>query len=107
MNGGAAEKRHGAYPDRGEKRGSGVCSMKIQDKRRASACPVTAASIRVEVRETLDGLVAFCESSDATFYEFEKRLLVLMMALGRLLIRLFLPARHERLDVKPFLSEGY
>ena len=32
--------------------------------------------------------------------------LVLMMALGASLIRLFLTARQERLDVQPFLKDG-
>ena len=35
-----------------------------------------------------------------------KNCLVRMAALGGCLIRLFLTARHERLDVQPFLEDG-
>jgi hypothetical protein len=80
--------------------------MRIQGKRPAAACPVTVASTKAEVRQTVEELLEFCATSDASFRRFEKRLLVLMMALGRLLIQLYLIARHRRLDLDPYLKDG-
>src|SRR5947209_5141790 len=40
------------------------------------------------------------------FWLFEKGLLVRIAVLGCCLIRLFLTARHERLDVRPYLEDG-
>ena len=84
----------------------GVCSMKVQSNPSTSVCPVTRASIRAEATAAFDEAVRVCESSDATFALFETQLFVLMATLGRCLIRLFLTARHERLDLKPFLQDG-
>jgi hypothetical protein len=80
--------------------------MEIQNKQVTSTCPDAVASIKAEVRQTVEGLLGFCETSTASFLDFEKRLSVLMMALGRLLIRLFLAARHEALDLEPYLEDG-
>ena len=49
---------------------------------------------------------AFCQTCEAPFWLFEKELLVRIAVLGCCLIRLFLTARHERLDVQPFLDDG-
>jgi hypothetical protein len=86
--------------------GSGVCSMKIQGKDKATNCPVMTASVRAEAKGTFDELTRFCESCSSSFWVFEKDLLVRIAVLGRCLIRLFLTARHERLDVQPFLEDG-
>jgi hypothetical protein len=80
--------------------------MKIQDKRPTAPCPVNVASIKAQVRQAVDELLEFCETSDDSFFHFENRLLLWMMTLGRLLIRLFLTARHERLDLEPYLEDG-
>ncbi len=80
--------------------------MKIQDKQQTASRPVTVASIKVQVRQTVEELLEFCETSADSFLGFEKRLLVCMMALGRLLIRLFLTVRHQRLDLEPYLADG-
>src|SRR5450755_322800 len=80
--------------------------MKVQSNPSTSVCPVTRASIRAEATAAFDEAVRVCESSDATFAFFETQLFVLMATLGRCLIRLFLTARHERLDFKPFLEDG-
>ncbi len=80
--------------------------MKIYDRPSETSCPVTCGSIKVQVRQSVEEVLDFCAASNDTFFDFEKRLLVLMMALGRLLIRLFLTARHERLDLEPYLEDG-
>ena len=48
----------------------------------------------------------FCETCDSPFWLFEKELFVRVAVLGCCLIRLFLTARHERLDLQPFLEDG-
>ena len=80
--------------------------MKVQSNPSTPVCPVTRASIRAEATAAFDEAVRICESGDATFALFETQLFVLMAILGRCLIRLFLTARHERLDFKPFLQDG-
>lgn len=103
---GAAEIIHGAYSNRESSQTRlEVCSMKSQNKSSAKACPVTSESVSDDAKKILDGLIEFCKSSDSTFGKFERELLVHMALLGRCLIRLFLTARHERLDVQPFLKD--
>src|SRR5947209_4179381 len=84
----------------------GVCSMKIQRKHSSPPCPVTRASVRVEAKTAFDALARFCETCDAPFWRFEKDLLVRVAVLGACLIRLFLTARYERLDLAPFSAGG-
>src|SRR4029453_4784020 len=85
--------------------GSGVCSMKIQPKRPSTSCPVTSAMVRAEAKAAFDDIARLCETCDSAFWLFEKNLLVRMAVLGVCLMRLFLTARDERLDVKPFLED--
>jgi len=80
--------------------------MKIQRKRSPTTCPVTSASVRADAQAAFDDLTRVCETSTSSFWVFEKDLLVRMAVLGACLIRLFLTARHERLDVQPFLEDG-
>jgi hypothetical protein len=80
--------------------------MKVQDKQPTACCPVAVASIKDQTRQTVEDLLVFSESSELSFFDFEKRLLVLMMTVGRLLIQLYLTARHNRLDLEPFLADG-
>jgi hypothetical protein len=80
--------------------------MKIQRKRKGTSCPVTSASVRAEAKAAFDDLTRVCETCASPFWLFEKDLLVRMAVLGGCLIRLFLTARHERLDVQPFLEDG-
>jgi hypothetical protein len=80
--------------------------MKIQDKQPTASCPVDAASIKAELGQAIDELAAFCETSEDSFLAFEKRLLVGMMGVGCLLIRLFLAARHQRLNLEPYGRDG-
>lgn len=84
----------------------GVCSMKIQGKPTTSVCPVTHASVRADAKAGLEDLLRFCEACEAPFWTFEKELLLRLAVVGGCLIRLFLTARYERLDLQPFLKDG-
>jgi hypothetical protein len=80
--------------------------MRIQRKRSATNCPVTSASVRAEAKAAFDDLTQVCETCASPFWLFEKGLMARMAVLGACLIRLFLTARHERLDVQPFVGDG-
>lgn len=77
------------------------------DKSKAAsvACPEASAA-RDAAKATCDGLLDFCQASALPFAKFERELLVRLATLGCCLLRLFLAARHERLDVEPFLRDG-
>src|SRR5437660_7100310 len=79
-----------------------MCS---QPNQAANDCPVTRASVAAEAKAAFDHLVAYCETCDSPFWLFEKGLLVRVAVLGCCLIRLFLTARHERLDCQPYLQD--
>jgi hypothetical protein len=82
--------------------------MKGKDKRPAQPCPVTAAALAEQARQTLEKLLAYCLRCERPFADFEMRLFVLVAVLGRLLVRLFLAARHEGLELEPYLhDDGY
>ena len=80
--------------------------MKIKDKPVTSDCPVTSDSVFDAAKKSFEDLAQFCRTSELTFADVEKELLVRLAVLGCCLIRLFLTARHERLDVQPFLKDG-
>lgn len=80
--------------------------MKRQHKRARGCCPVTVESARDDAQAAFDRVADFCQTSDGSFWQFEKKLFVFMAAMGVCLIRLFLQARQQRLDVKPFLEDG-
>lgn len=84
----------------------GVCSKKRQDSPATKCCPVTSASVRADAKVAFEELVCFCETCATPFGQFEKLLLVRIAVLGCCLIRLFLTARYERLDLQPFLEDG-
>jgi Uncharacterised protein family (UPF0236) len=79
--------------------------MKIQRKPSRPDCPPTCSAVRADAKAAFDGVADFCQTCDASFWEFEKQLLVRMAVLGAFLIRLFLTARHVRLDLQPFLAD--
>jgi hypothetical protein len=79
--------------------------MNCQGKPAVAACPVTTASTRATAQAAFDRLREYCESCDASFAVFETGLLIRIAILGASLIRLFLTARHERLDLKAFLDD--
>jgi hypothetical protein len=80
--------------------------MRSQHRRLGAFCPRTVASARAEAQAAFEKAAKFCQQSDGSFWWFEKRLFVLMAALGVCLIRLFLCARRERLDLQPLLKDG-
>jgi hypothetical protein len=80
--------------------------MKGHRKPASNDCPVTRTSVAAEAGAAFAEVCAFCERCDKPFWQFEKELLVGVALLGGCLIRLFLTARHERLDVQPYLEEG-
>jgi hypothetical protein len=80
--------------------------MKVKTKPTAANCPVTSASLSDVVFNTADDLVQYCQTSAATFGQLEVELATRLAMFGCLLTQLFLAARHERLDVKPFLEDG-
>ena len=80
--------------------------MKIQRKQTSAGCPATSSSVRADAKTAFDDLTRFCETCDAPFWMFEKDLMIRLAVLGACLVRLFLTARYERLDLQPFLKDG-
>jgi hypothetical protein len=83
--------------------------MNSHDKPSVSDCPESSEIsdlVLADGKKAFDDLVEFCRKSELLFGRFEAELLVRMAVLGRCLVRLFLSARYERLDVQPFLQDG-
>lgn len=76
--------------------------MENQHKPCKGLCPEAG---KESARQAFQDLLNFCERSEFTFWEFERQLFVLMAALGRALVRLFLTMRHQRLDLEPHLRD--
>jgi hypothetical protein len=72
----------------------------------AAPCPVTADLLALQARQRFEQLLAFCRQREYTFAKFEKCLFALLAVLGRLLVRLYLTTRHERLGLEPYLRDG-
>src|SRR5262249_27355244 len=72
----------------------------------AAPCPGTADALVTEARQRLEQMLTFCRERDYAFAKFEKCLFALLAVLGRLLVRLYLASRHERLDLEPYLQDG-
>jgi len=79
--------------------------MKVQSKPKATNCPVTSAAVRAAALSSFEDLLDFCQTAKCTFAQCERSLLVRLAALGCCLFRLFLTARHECLEVAPFLKD--
>jgi hypothetical protein len=75
--------------------------MTVQHTPPALACPVAVETLRAKATHAFDQLIDLCTTSDDPFFTFEKRLLLAMMVLGRVLLELFLLARHQRLSQQP------
>ena len=80
--------------------------MKIQAIPSTTGCPVTRQSVVADAKLAFENSVRFCETCEEPFWVFEKQLMVLIAVVGCCLIRLFLIARYERLDLRPFLKDG-
>jgi hypothetical protein len=66
-------------------------------------CPADSVDdLRLQAHQLLDHVLDSCQHGflAASFFDFEKALLSQLHALGLLLIRLFLLARHQRLDLQ-------
>jgi hypothetical protein len=81
--------------------------MSIQNTRATADCPVTRAALRAQIQQTVDGLLDWCETSEQPFFVFEQCLGIWIMTLGRLLLRLFLTARHQRLELDSYVQDGH
>jgi hypothetical protein len=80
--------------------------VEIHHKPAAAPCPVTAERLVAEARQRFEQLLNFCLQREYAFAQFEKCLFALLALLGRLLMRLYLTARHERLNLDPYLQDG-
>ncbi len=70
-------------------------------------CPVSTATLRQQLHEQVDRIADFCESFDGRFFWFEKELKDRLWSLARLLVALFLLARHGRLQSQERNYPGY
>jgi hypothetical protein len=76
----------------------------------ATASPPDVEALRQQIHQRLDEIIAVClhDTSPVSFLDFETMLLGLLRTLGCLLLRLFLQARHARLDLTPWTQQrGY
>jgi len=71
-----------------------------------AACPVTSDQLAAQARQRLEQILTVCQQREYPFAQFEKCLFALLAVLGRLLVRLYLTARHERLALEPYLADG-
>jgi hypothetical protein len=62
--------------------------------------------LAAEARQRFEQMLTVCQQREYPFFQFEKCLFALMAVLGRLLVRLYLTARHERLNLEPYLQDG-
>src|SRR5438552_3651821 len=76
--------------------------MDGEPKQDTALRPASAAAVAAQARQAFENLLCFCRQDGSTFRRFEASLLAQVFALGCLLVRLFLTARHERLDVGPY-----
>ena len=81
--------------------------MSVYHKPAAAPCPVTADVLATQARQRFEQILAFCQQREYAFAKFEKCLFALLAVLGRLLVRLYLTARHERLALEPYLQDGH
>jgi hypothetical protein len=80
--------------------------MNDQPTPHTDPCPVSTETVAAQTRQQFEQALAFCLHSHCSFRGFEGHLFTLLAALGCLLVRLFLTARHERLDLPGYLQDG-
>jgi hypothetical protein len=80
--------------------------VEIYHTQAAAPCPVTAERLAEEARQRFEQLLNFCLQREYAFAKFEKCLFAFLALLGRLLVRLYVTARHERLNLEPYLQDG-
>src|SRR5947209_4139857 len=83
--------------------------MRGEPKTHAAGCPaVTAEAVERQARRSFEDLVGFCRQDGRPFRPFEADLLRRLLALGCLLLRLFLTSRRDRLGgPDPAPPKGY
>jgi hypothetical protein len=67
---------------------------------------VSTEKLLAETRRRFEKVLSFCQQSELTFWKFEQCLFALLAIVGRLLVRLYLTSRHNRLDLEPYLKDG-
>jgi len=80
--------------------------VKVHPTPSTGPCPVTAQLLAAQARQRFEQVLQVCLQREFPFAKFEKGLFALLALLGRLLVRLYLTARHERLDLTPYLQDG-
>jgi hypothetical protein len=80
--------------------------MIAQPSEAAACCPEAVAMHQDKIRQKVEELLDFCTSCDQPFFGFETALCAWMMILGQLFVRLFLLARHSRLEMDFYLQDG-
>jgi len=71
-----------------------------------ASCPVTTETLEAEARRRFEKVLHFCLHSELSFWKFEQCLSAVLAPLACVLVRLFLTARHARLDVEPYVADG-
>src|SRR5208282_4982081 len=84
----------------------GVSPMSFHPKNPNVTCPVTIPTAEGQARAAFDEILNWCKTCNEPFAVFETTLLGRLAALGVCLFRLFLLARHQRLDMAPYLADG-
>jgi len=69
-------------------------------------CPDLTPPLLAQARQQFEQALTFCLNSQCSFKGVEAHLFTLLAALGCLLLRLFLTARHQRLDLDDHLQGG-
>jgi hypothetical protein len=80
--------------------------MRSPRKRPAACTPVTPEAVAAGARQRFERVLDFCLHNAHSFWKFEQCLLALLAALGRLLVRVLLASRHQRLELQPYLQDG-
>jgi hypothetical protein len=76
----------------------------------APCCPPGVDELRHQLHQRLDQIIDAClvQHARSSFLVFEQALLGLLASLGQLLVQLFLAARHQQLDLTPWVrAQGY
>ena len=72
------------------------------------ACPPSLDDLRRQLHERLDTVIDIClpKLPNISFLAFERTCFPFLASLGQLLVQLFLLARHQQLDLQPWLKDG-
>lgn len=70
-------------------------------------CPVSTATLRQQIHDCVDQVSDWCENCDTRFFSFESKLRERVWEVALLFIRLFLLARHQRLEKQDRGYPGY